>query len=333
MACTQHSGKSHRVQVGCNAFASGDSFGGATGALQCFRPQDGGFSFERIAITEPIPELNASIEQILSAGFHFVWNLSFVMDWDYRGNCLVLIMKDTPAASGASVPYTNVFELSNLRYFGDITGWYTSADGQTLISDNLTDCWVSSARFSGTANGPLLVEMSGLCKGHTHDPAEGALPSITSTTPVQMKQVTAMTIAGEAAQRLASFNINITQPSTEAEGYSIASSGSLALDFIDIAGAREVTVDAEIRSNEVAMAAVVAGVECDPFSITFNNGLATTLERELKIETGKLMCMKAPTNYATGSRVITSGSFQSTSQDGFDLKVTTEGLNQTLPLA
>lgn len=331
MACDYHNGKALRVSVAGQTFAAGDSFDGAALTAQVFRPQEGGFTFEEVPQIEVIAELNAAQEQVIVGGSHWIWSLSFIVDWDERANAWVLTMKDTPATSGAG-PFVHVLELSNLRYFGEIVGWYATADGETYISETLGNCWSTSTRFSLAPNVGLICEMSGIASLYAHDDEEVALPSITATTPVQASQITTLTIAGETGFRLASLGLNLSQPSTEADGYSLAAADMGKLDYIDIEGQREVTLDTQLRSREAILTVVNVGDIVDGLILEFQNGLAAGLARALKFETGDLVIEKMPQSPATLSRIIQDVSSRALTQGGFDLKVTLTDGNAAIPI-
>lgn len=331
MACTYHNGKALRVQVAGQTFAAGDSFDGAALTPQCFRPQEGGFSFEEVPQIEIIAELNAAQEQVIVGGSHWIWSLSFVIDFEERDNCWILLMKDTPSTV-AGPPVVHTLELGNLRYFGEIAGWFSTADGQIFISDTLSNCWVSSGRITLMPNVGFVCELSGIASGYVHDPTELALPSITATCPVTAGHITTLTLAGETNFRLGNFNLNINQPSTEADGYSIAAADSGVLDYIDIEGQREVTMETQLRSTEAVLTAVNPGDIVDGLIMIANNAGIGAAERELKIETGDLLVEKKPNSPATLSRIVQDVSFRALTQGGFDLKVTLTNSNAVIPI-
>jgi hypothetical protein len=331
MACEFHTGKHHRVEVATQTFASGDSFGGAALTAQCFRVASDGFSFEKMARREPIDELDPAVSQFIGHGSHYAWSLKCIMDWDERDNLMVMLMKDTPATSGTG-PYVHVLQLGIERYFGNVVGWYTTADEQTIISETLTDCWVTGGTLSIEANGALILELSGIAKGKTRDDSEASLPTITATTPITAEYITTLSMGGETDFRLANLNLAVNQPSTEDEGYGLAASGSGALDFIDINERREVTVDLSIRSNETVVSTMDPGTEIAGPTVTFNNGEAGADEREFKIELGKCEVRKRPDAIATISRISQDVSLQATDQDGYDLQITMTNGNATVPI-
>ena len=331
MACDFHNGKSHRVEVSALTFAAGDSWDGAPMTAQCFRVSENGFTFEDVPQAEVISELNAEEEQMIIGGEHVIWSLSGNMDWDERDNVWLMALKDTPATTGASAPWTHEFILGNERYFGEIIGWHSTADGQTFISDTLDNCWCSSFRLTFEPNAGLMFEASGIAQTHVHDPAELALPSITATTPIKTGHITVLTLAGETDFRFGSFGLNINQPSTENEGYSAAAADSGELDYIDINAKREVTLDMQIRSREAVLTAIKAGTVVTGLIMTFNNAGAGAAEKELKIETGDLYIEKMPQDPAMLSRIIQEVTARALSQSGFGLKVTLKNANSAIP--
>jgi hypothetical protein len=169
----------------------------------------------------------------------------------------------------------------------------------------------------------------------TRDAEEASLPTITETgAPVRATHITALSIDGETDWRLGSLSIAINKPSTENDGYGLASADNEILDFIDVNETDEVTAQLSIRSKEAVVTGCDPGTELSsPFSITFNNGGAAAEERELTFTFGATQVMSKPQNIATIGRISQEVAIQAKAKDGYDLQVTLKNDTDVIPLA
>lgn len=315
-------GHNHRIQVALNAITNGESFGGAPGAYSTIRVAKDGFSVEPQRAKEKSPELNMGIRYLHAGGVYYSWTIKVALSYEHREELLSLLFRAAVTTTGASAPFTNTWTFGTLRQFGSIIGWYTTDDGETIVSETLSDAWATGGTISIPTKGPLMLEISGIAKANTRDDEEATLPTITETDHVLASHLTALSVGGVSGLHLTEASIKVNLPSSEEEGFDLAVGATDALSWIGATESREITGDLAIRSTIAAKDLINdLGEAIGAVLFTFNNGKTSTAEREFSIALADCEGTAAPFSMAVMGRLLSSVSLQATALSGSEATV------------
>mgnify|MGYP001377407565 CR=1 FL=1 len=325
-------GHNHRLQIALNAITNGESFGGTPGAYSTIRTIKEGFSVEPQRAKEKSPELNMGIRWLHAGGVYFAWTIKVALSYEHREELLSLLFRAAVTTTGAAAPYSNTWTFGTLRQFGSIIGWYSTDDGETLVSETLGDCWATGGTLSIPSKGPLMLELSGIAKSHTLDDGEASLPTITETDHVLASHLTALTVGGVSGLHLTEATVKVSLPCSEDDGFDLAVGETDSLSWIGATEAREITADLAIRSTLAAktlIGTLSGGIGDVVF--TFNNGLTSTAEREFKITLADCEGTAAPFSMAVMGRLLSSLSLQATALNGSEATVVVKNSIKVTP--
>ena len=296
------------VGFAVNADNGGSTEGGAPGAFVYLRPRIDSVNFRPGDADQVDVDTMEVADTEQESGLKiFSGSMSFQASYSSQEKLMQLISGGDINTAGASVPYTHAPAGSNQLLFGGLKIWTGSQLGTGTIW-TFTDMVIKDIEESSEHGGLVTTTLNWVAKAGTSAP--GAAPSVTTIERCRWKR-TAITIAGNTwCPR--TFSFKIEQGVNEDDGgLCTALAGGLA--SISRSSKRKISLTFDIATD-----AVIAGYAADPDgaigstadnSIIWNNGGATTLEREKSIVLGKIYPQPVDRNTAKFGKEMNSRTY------------------------
>jgi len=297
------------VGIAINGDNGGSTEGGAPGAYVYLYPRVDSVNF-RPGDADQIEVDNMSIDEDLQeSGLRsYSGSFSFIASYSSQEKALQMIAGGDIFTTGAVVPYAHEMELANQLLFGALKIWGTTQKGTGRLY-TFTDVVFKDLEYNVETGGTVTITINWVAKDGSHTPA--ASPSVTAIEMVRWKN-TALTVAGDTwCPR--TLSLKIERPVAEDDG-GLCSALAGGLASISTNGKRKTTITADIGTD-----ATLIGYSENPDtpigstadnSLVFNNGGATTLERELGCVIGTLFPQPVDRNAAKFGKEMNSRAFK-----------------------
>ncbi len=289
-------GSNTRLKVAINAETSGMTFDGTPGTYDCMRIKSGGFKYNVRLPKNAVEEAMVFRRTHTKGGKIVTWTADVEWSYSYRELFLELLMGGAIDDSGASVPYTHLEDLVQKLKCGSIVVEYTDQAEQVneVMSDTFANSVITALSLSCEVGGSLQGTISGLASAHVHAENVDALTTVQETEVISWEHA-AITINGTGSYYFSKFSMDANAPMEEAPFGMSATAPAVAFGMFR-KGPLDLTWSVGMWADSAVLAEIGdTGTDwTGANSAVFNNGGATTAEREFSIVLGHSVIEDAP---------------------------------------
>ena len=281
-------GDNVRVGVAINAETSGMTYGGAPGTYDVMKlATGGGFKVEPRNAKTRVEEIDLDARDVIVGGLYYTITMELVGSYSYREHIYQLIMGGAIGTTGAG-PYTHAQALADKLLFGAIKLEYTDQAEQAseVITEIYSNFAATALSFKESPEGYLTMTVSGIASAMTRAINVASLSTVQNTEPISWAHLSP-SLNGTTTYHIADIGIDLGVKLSEGEFDHAATSPAL-LPGIFRAGPRELgwTVGLRMDAAAYTLSGDTTALWTGANSFTWNNGAATTSNRQLVITFG-----------------------------------------------
>lgn len=266
------------VGIAANADSSGTYWGGTPGTAVNVRIKPGGLKWSEVTPQEGVEEMRTDEAHNATGGTYYKGSVEMVASYIGMELWIQALMDGsitTTGGTGAPYIHTQALAESPLRY--STVTYYRQLRNGSDISLAFANAKITLAKFSFAQGGAGVVSFDWIAA--TMTAGTTAAPAPTECEPILFSHLSsgALSLNSVTTHRAKSVSFEIAAPSTEGE---FGQSG--VLDHIERSGQRTVSFETELfhDADVDTLMALKTGI---PITLTFDNGGATTAEREMTL--------------------------------------------------
>lgn len=304
-------GRSCVVGVAINADNGGTTEGGTPGSYEYFLAMSDGVEVQMNGEqAHPDGDMDVDPQYIETGGVYYSGKIKAKGSYSYREKLWQLILGGSITTAGSG-PYVHTIALSDDPLFGALKIFFSdpAANANEFRCWSLTDVLVTDASITQSMDGQAEMEFSWLAKSCSKSTNEASIPSANLPELMSWRHL-AVTLNGTAV-RVAAANVHVAAPASEDDMFSMAATNPAVPDFMDRGGPRVVDCGMDLRMNNTneALLATPASELTSGIVYNWDNGGATTSNRDLTITIGNAKFQSRSTQLAKWGRITESVKF------------------------
>jgi hypothetical protein len=288
-------GDNIRVGVAINAETSGVTYGGTPGTYDVMKlAPGGGFKVEPVCKKTVAEEVDVDARDVVNGGLYYTITMELLGSYSYREHIWRLLFGGAIATTGASAPYTHAQALADKLLFGAVKLEYTDQAEQAneVITEVYSNFTVSAVSIKESPEGYMMMTVSGIASAMTRAINVAALTAVQNTEVISWSHLTA-TLNSVSTYKVGEISVDIAAALSEGE-FDHAATTPAVLPGIFRSGQRVLTWSVTVRMDAAAYTLIGDTTALwTTNSLVWNNGAATTSNRQLQVVIG--------TSYIDGS--------------------------------